>query len=148
MGSVVELILPPQIKNVTEEESHFSVVSNDNAIMKDLNEVARRIKLANNSHKRVGLGLHRNLRLKMGVDTDTMDENMFPEIDSFPYTTNLKMGYNFLFINSDIVDHTFVRDVEAPLLWVIPYHPAVTESLQQLKEFLNLHYVPVKSQSI
>ena len=198
--AVVELILPSQIKNVTEEESHFSVVSTDEDIIRALNElqlpsepkeplgvrlsipagkynsatelldemdkqitercrdvftdhaivfniryseVARRIKFANNSHERVGLGLHPNLRLKLGVKADMMDENMFPGFDSFPHTPDLNMGYNFLFIYSDIVDHTFFGDVEAPLLRVIPYNPADTESLQQHKEFLNLHYVPV-----
>ena len=37
--AVVELILPSQIKNVTEEESYFSVVSTDENIIKALNEL-------------------------------------------------------------------------------------------------------------
>ena len=47
-----------------------------------------------------------------------------------------------LFVSTDIACYTFLGDVTAPILRVIPYEPQ-KDTNHIHKEFVNLHYVPV-----
>ena len=202
--AVVELILPTQLVNVTEEERFFNVVSTDKKVIQELTRFGKgrpylphgarlsipagvytsaghmleemnatiqavcgdiftkhnivfqiaysptqkRVKIAKNSDKRIGLELHPNLRMKLG-GTPTGFEDVFTyDKDPFPYSPDLNMGYNFLFIYSDIADYTMIGNVEAPLLRVVSFTATNNEQAgHHHEEFLNLHYVPVAKAS-
>ena len=60
----------------------------------------------------------------------------------FRFNVDLHRSFNSLLIYSDIADFTFVGDIIAPILRVVPFNP-VTEFVHVHKEFKNLHYVPV-----
>ena len=55
--------------------------------------------------------------------------------------------FSSLFIYSDIADFTFVDDIVALMLRVVPFNP-VTELVYVHKEFKNLHYIPVSKSVI
>ena len=65
----------------------------------------------------------------------------------FKFNVDLHHSFRSLFIYSDIADFTFVGDVVAPILRVVPSNP-VTELVHVHKEFENLHYVPVSKSVI
>ena len=52
-----------------------------------------------------------------------------------------------LCVPAHIADFTFIGDVVAPILRVVPFNP-VTELVHVHKEFKNLHYVPVSKSVI
>ena len=60
----------------------------------------------------------------------------------FKFNVDLHRSFSSLFIYSDIADFTFVDDIVASILRVVPFNP-VTELGHVHKEFKNLHYVPV-----
>ena len=65
----------------------------------------------------------------------------------FKFNVDLHNSFSSLFIYSDIADFTFVGDILAPILRVVPFNH-VTESIHVHKEFKNLHYVPVSKSVI
>ena len=56
----------------------------------------------------------------------------------FKFNVDLHHSFNSLFIHSDIADFTFVGDIVAPILRVVPFNPG-TELVHVHKEFKNLH---------
>ena len=67
-------------------------------------------------------------------------------LNDFPYNTNLDIGFNQVFIYSDIVEYSIVGHIQAPLLRVVPFKSFnnVKSSNQHIHhEFLNLHYLPI-----
>ena len=65
----------------------------------------------------------------------------------FKFNVDLHRHFSSLFIYSDIADFTFVGDIVAPILRVVPFDPVI-ELVHVHKEFKNLHYVPVSKYAI
>ena len=65
----------------------------------------------------------------------------------FKFDVHLKHSFSSPFIYSDIADFTFVGDILASSLQVVPFNP-VTELVHVHKEFKTLHYVPVSKSAI
>ena len=55
---------------------------------------------------------------------------------------DLNTSYHQLYVYSDIASYTYIGDVTAPVLRVVPFQQTKSETHSH-QEFLNLHYVPV-----
>ena len=63
----------------------------------------------------------------------------------FKFNVELHRSFSSLLIYSDIADFTFVGDIVAPILRVVPFNPETESVVHVHKEFKNLHYVPVSA---
>ena len=204
--ALVELVIPSQIINISEEESQFQIVTTKpalgvqfkkgsnrcgkrhnvhtfytcikpgvystpehligeiNAVIQDnigkvLNQsnltftflYSKYMKRAkfNSNTKEIGLQFHQNLLTKLGGRSEFgVDGDVFPgDKNPFPYGVDLNVGSNHLFIYSNLADFTFLGNIEAPILRVIPFEYTTKDSNHVHKEFVNLHYVPLAKSS-
>ena len=104
----------------------------------------KRVKF-NSGTTEIGLLFHPNLLTKLGGRSEFGEEgDIYPgDKNPFPYGVDLNVGSTHLFIYSDLADYTFVGDIEAPILRVIPFESTKKDSNHVHKEFVNLHYVPL-----
>ena len=72
-----------------------------------------------------------------GVNPDIRNER-----HAFKYGVDLNILHNRLYVYSDVVDYTYLGEVMAPILRVIPFKSS-KHSQQSHREFVNVHYVPV-----
>ena len=100
------------------------------------------MKISAQNEKQVRLLFPNQLGQILGLD-QTMTENPIGnEQHIFKFNVDLHRSITGLFIYSDIADFTFVGDIIAPILRVVPFNP-VTKLVHVHKEFKNLHHVPV-----
>lgn len=198
--ALVELIIPSQIVNVSEEESKFKIVTTDLNLGKKMNKFShqcrkindqysyaccippgvysspehliteideaiqkavgkllhdnemtfhigystpkKRVKF-NSTHTEMGLHFHPKLLMKLGGVSMMMGDIYPTDKNPFPYGVDLNVGTNHLFIYSDLADFTFLGNIEAPILRVVPFESTRKDSNHTHEEFLNLHYIPI-----
>ena len=100
---------------------------------------------------KTGVKFHRNLFLKLGGAPDFLGKTIYPgkqNLQMFKYSPNIDAGYNHIFVYSDIVEHTIVGDMFAPILRVIPFKTSNSlendnGSQHTNHEISDAHYVPV-----
>lgn len=118
--------------------------------------IAKHVKM--DTSVKLGIEFHPEMAIKLGIDPDyfqrlgrnpnepnpvflrdSMDQN------PFPYTVDLYMGFNHLFVYSDLAAFTCLGNIEAPVLRVVPFDPKTKAGANPHihYEFLNLHYVPL-----
>ena len=107
-----------------------------------LDAVSQRMKISAQNEKQVRLLFPKQLGQILGLDSTMIEKPIGNEQHIFKFNVDLHRSFSSLFIYSDIADFTFVGDIVAPILRVVPFNP-VTELVHVHKEFKNLHYVPV-----
>ena len=104
----------------------------------------QRVKLHFKGESRLGIYFNSNLHLKLGGSPSWIHKTIFASSKGvFEYGVDLNAGHNHLYVYSDIAEHTFIGNIKAPLLRVLPFMPRKSSSLHNYQEFRNLHYVPV-----
>ena len=104
--------------------------------------VSQRMKLYAQNEKQVRFLFPKQMGQILGLAPIMIEKPIGNELHIFKFNVNLHHSFSNLFIYSDIADFTFVGDIVAPILRVVPFNP-VTELVHVHKEFKNLHYVPV-----
>ena len=79
---------------------------------------------------------------KLGVNPNFHDKPIGYERHAFKYGVDLNTSYHQLYVYSDIASYTYIGDVTAPVLTVVPFQQTKSDTHSH-QEFLNLHYVPV-----
>lgn len=115
-------------------------------------EDIKRIKFKSNDNNHIGLAFEECMFEKLGgdksksviVNNDKKYVVFFKDDKTFfKYNVDLNIGYNNLYIYSDIVDYTLVGDTESPLLRIIEYEQSNKINNNYHIEFQNYHYLPV-----
>ena len=78
----------------------------------------------------------------LGVDRNYFDKSVGNEKYIFRYGVDLNTKIHQLYIYSDLASYTFIGDVTAPILRVLPFE-SKRENNHLHQEFVNVHYVPV-----
>ena len=78
----------------------------------------------------------------LGVDRNYFDKPVANEKYMFRYGVDLNTKIHQLYIYSDLASYTFIGDVTAPILRVLPFE-SKRENNHLHQEFVNVHYVPV-----
>ena len=78
----------------------------------------------------------------LGVDRNYFDKPVAEEKYIFRYGVDLNTKIHQLYIYSDLASYTFIGDVTAPILRVLPFE-SKRENNHLHQEFVNVHYVPV-----
>ena len=88
--------------------------------------VSQRMNIAAQDEKQVRLLFPKQLGQILGLDPTMIEKPIGNEQHIFKFNVDLHRSFRSLFIYSDIADFTFVGDVVAPILRVVPFNP-VTE---------------------
>ena len=96
--------------------------------------VSQRMKIAAQDEKQVRLLFPKQLGQILGLDPTMIEKPIGNEQHIFKFNVDLHRSFSSLFIYSDIADFTFVGDIVAPILRVVPFNP-VTELVHVHKEF-------------
>ena len=78
----------------------------------------------------------------LGVDRNYFDKPLGNEKYIFRYGVDLNTKIHQLYIYYDLASYTFIGDVTAPILRVLPFE-SKRENNHLHQEFVNVHYVPV-----
>ena len=78
----------------------------------------------------------------LGVDRNYFDKPVANEKYIFRYGVDLNTKIHQLYIYSDLASYTFICDVTAPILRMLPFE-SKRENNHLHQEFVNVHYVPV-----
>ena len=101
-----------------------------------------RVKTNFQDPNRVKLILPTPLAEKLGVNPKYFNKPIGNEKHAFTHSVDLNTKIHQLYVYSDIASYTFLGDVTAPVLRVVPF-----ETLKQRhhlhQEFVTVHYVPV-----
>ena len=103
--------------------------------------VRQRMKISAQNEKEVRLLFPKQLGQILGLAPTMIEKPIGKTHHIFKFDVDLHRSFS-IFNYSDIADFTFVGDIVAPILRVVPFNP-VTELVHVHKEFKNLHYVPV-----
>ena len=74
----------------------------------------------------------------LGVDRNYFDKPVANEKYIFRYGVDLNTKIHQLYINSDLASYTFIGDVTAPILRVLPFE-SKRENTHLHQEFVNVH---------
>ncbi|MEW8547093.1 MAG: hypothetical protein AB2693_26560 [Candidatus Thiodiazotropha sp.] len=103
---------------------------------------SNRLKVIAQNSKQVRVRFPASLGEMLGVNPSMSERPVGNENYAFKYEVDLNTIHSRLYVYSDIVDYTYLGDVTAPILRVVPFNTSKT-SQQSHKEFVNMHYVPV-----
>ena len=78
----------------------------------------------------------------LGVDKTFFGKPIGNDKYQFKYGVDLNTHSNRFYVHSDVANYTYIGDVTAPILRVIPFKYTQGE-IHFHQEFLNLHYVSV-----
>ena len=78
----------------------------------------------------------------LGVDKTFFGKPIGNDKYQFKYGVDLNTHSNRFYVYSDVANYTYIGDVTAPILRVIPFK-YIQGEIHFHQEFLNLHYVPV-----
>ena len=78
----------------------------------------------------------------LGIDPNYFENYIYDNRALFRYSVDLNTHRNKLYIYSDVANYTFIGDVPAPILRVVPFQ-STKDNVHFHQEFVNLHYVPV-----
>ena len=118
------------------------VLKRANAYISITYVVSQRMKISAQNGKQVRLLFPKQFGQILGFDPTMIEKPIGNEQHIFKFNVDLHGSFSSLFIYSDIADFTFVGDIIAPILQVVPFNP-VTELVHVHKELKNLHYIPV-----
>ena len=105
-------------------------------------ENSARVKLDVQDHMKVKIIFPKAIAGILGVDRNYFDKPVANEKYIFRYGVDLNTKIHQLYIYSDLASYTFIDDVTAPILRVLPFE-SKRENNHLQQEFVNVHYVPV-----
>lgn len=103
---------------------------------------SKRVKIHYNDPNIAKLVFPKLLAEKLGVNPNMIEKPIGNERHAFKYEVDLNTANNQLYVYSDIASYTYVGDITAPILRVVPFEVS-RRSHHSHQEFVNLHYVPV-----
>ena len=103
---------------------------------------SRRVKVHSQDPNQVKIFFPTPLAEKLGANPNFHDKPIGNERHAFKYGMDLNTSYHQLYVYSDIASYTYIGDVTAPVLRVVPFQQTKSETRSH-QEFLDLHYVPV-----
>lgn len=103
-------------------------------------KTSKRIKVSAENSKQVRIRFPPSLGETLGLDPELFGTPIGNEKHAFKYEPELNTNYSQMYVYSDVASFTFIGDVQAPILRVVPFKTTKEFNHQ---EFLNLHYVPV-----
>ena len=103
---------------------------------------SKRVKIFYNDPNVVRLIFPKLLAKKLGLNPKLIEKPIGNERHAFKYEVDLNTANNQLYVYSDIASYTYVGDITAPILRVVPFEVS-RRSHHSHQEFANLHYVPV-----
>ena len=109
--------------------------------------VSQRMKISAQDEKQVRLLFSKQFGQILGLDPTMIEKPIGNEQHVFKFNVYLHCSLAVYSFIQTIADFTFVDDIVAPILRVVPFNP-VTEFVHVHKEFKNLHYVPVSKSVI
>ena len=105
-------------------------------------ENSARVKLDVQDHTKVKIIFPKAIAEILGVDRNYFDKPVANEKYIFRYGVDLNTKIHQLYIYSDLASYTFIDDVTATILRVLPFE-SKRENNHLHQEFVNVHYVPV-----
>ena len=118
-------------------------LKNSNAIITiSYGENSARVKLDVQDPTKVKIIFPKAIAEILGVDRNYFDKPVANEKYIFRYGVDLNTKIHQLYIYSDLASYTFIGDVTAPILRVLPFE-SKRENNHLHQEFVNVHYVPV-----
>ena len=81
------------------------------------------MKISAQNEKHVRLLFPKQLGQLLGLDPTMIAKPIGNEQHIFKFNVDLHRPFSSLFIDSDIADFTFVGDIVAPILRVVPFDP-------------------------
>ena len=127
----------------TINERYSTTLRNSNASIRfeyGINNA--RVKTYFQDPNRVKLILPTPLAEKLGVNPKYFNKPIGNEKHAFTHSVDLNTNIHQLYMYSDIASYTFLGDVTAPVLRVVPFE-TMKERHHLHQEFVNVHYIPV-----
>lgn len=135
-------LLTQEIESAIEEEFGDVLKKLGSEISISYGAQLRRVKMYIKKDVNVKIRFPVPLSEKLGLDPRLAGKPIGKLKHIFRYGVDLNTAHNQLYVYSDVADYTFVGDVTAPILRVIPFK-TIKDAHHVHQEFLNLHYVPV-----
>lgn len=133
--------LAEEIEATIHNEVGKALEKNNCTIRVNYVKSSNRIRVNISKRNMVSIVFSHPLAEKLGVNPRFIAQPIRDEKEAFTYSPDLNTKLNQLYVYSDVASYTFVGDVTAPILRVVPFSRHSTLNFHQ--EFLNLHYVPV-----
>ena len=105
-------------------------------------ENSARVKLDVQDPRQVKIIFPKAIAELLGVDRNYFDKPVANEKYIFRYGVDLNTKIHQLYIYSDLASYTFIGDVTAPILRVLPFE-SKRENNHLHQEFVNVHYIAV-----
>ena len=148
-----KLFLPKGNYNSPEhlvDEMQFVVDTKQGSLLKKINasisityvKSTNRLNVVAENSKQTRVRFPALLGEALGVNPNMSEKPIGNEEYAFKYGVDLNILHNRLYVYSDVVDYTYLGEVMAPILRVIPFKSS-KHSQQSHKEFVNVHNVPV-----
>ena len=134
--------LVEEIQNIIDRRYGTHLKQSNASITISYAKNSRRVKVHSQDPNQVKIFFPTQLAEKLGVNPNFHDKAIGNERHAFKYGVDLNTSYHQLHVYSDIESYTYIGDVTAPVLRVVPFQQTKSETHSH-QEFLNLHYVPV-----
>ena len=137
---------PRHLVEVIQKSINFRyglTLKNSNATISiTYGENSARVKLDVQDPTKVKIIFPKAIAEILGVDRNYFDKPLGNEKYIFRYGVDLNTKNHQLYIYSDLASYTFIGNVTAPILRVLPFE-SKRENNHLHQEFVNVHYVPV-----
>ncbi|MEW8546517.1 MAG: hypothetical protein AB2693_23630, partial [Candidatus Thiodiazotropha sp.] len=134
--------LVDEIQSLIDTTHGFLIDKINAAISITYVKSTNRLKVVAQDPNQVRIRFPASLGEALGVNPSMSEKPIGNERHAFKYGVDLNRLHNRLYVYSDVVDYTYLGDVTAPILRVVPFEPS-KRSQQSHTEFVNMHYVPV-----
>ena len=131
-----------KFKKVSNFRYGLTLKNSNATILITYGENSARVKLDVQDPTKVKIIFPKAIAEILGVDRNYFDKPVANEKYIFRYGVDLNTKIHQLYIYSDLASYTFIGDVTAPILRVLPFE-SKRENNHLHQEFVNVHYVPV-----
>ena len=134
--------LAEEIQKSVNFQYGLKLKNSDVTITITYGENSARVKLDVQDPMKVKIIFQKAIAEILGVDRHFFDKPVANEKYIFRYGVDLNTKLHQLYIYSNLASYTFIGDVTAPILRVLPFE-SKRENNQLHQKFVNIHYVPV-----
>ena len=131
-----------EIQNIIDRRYGTMLKQSNASISITYGKNSRRVKLNLQDPNQVKIFFPTPLAEKLGVNPSFHDKPIGNERHAFKYGMDLNTSYLQLYVYSDIASYTYIGEVTAPVLRLVPFQQRKSETHSH-QEFLKLRYVPV-----